>query len=253
MVGGEVLEDGIQVFKQLCVRLHRLKLTNVGLDWQESLLVSCMSGEVPDDTSSYQWPDIESLSLDYSRATDEDLAAILALESAQHFNTVQVLNLDVEGVEGAAVCFEFKPRQQPPLLNSVSFPSSSSSSSIHDRSVANPTEADLELQLTLQQQRVFQRLSEFKQLEKLDVHNYRYRLQYSLDFRLSRGLGHLATLRRLKYLGFLVTNQRAGIEEAHWMLKNWKLLGTVRGITNTDVAIHEEVVTLLKSGGINTT
>ncbi|KAG0003394.1 hypothetical protein BGZ80_005800 [Entomortierella chlamydospora] len=98
-----------------------------------------------------------------------------------------------------------------------------------------------------QQQLIFERISELRNLERLDISNRKIPdrdLRYTLDFRLGRGLGVLKTLKALREFHFEYTKQWMETEEVEWMLENWPQLEVVMGPLNVDNDIDARLKSL---------
>ncbi|KAF9915539.1 hypothetical protein BX616_005936 [Lobosporangium transversale] len=96
-----------------------------------------------------------------------------------------------------------------------------------------------------QQERVYQQLGALHQLETLEVTRFLVNMPPSfktrkLDHRLSAGLSHLASLRRLKKFLF-IAGQELGVAEIEWMTKSWRRLEAIsrylhpNDLTNTSL------------------
>ncbi|KAG0267722.1 hypothetical protein BG011_000034 [Mortierella polycephala] len=84
---------------------------------------------------------------------------------------------------------------------------------------------------------VFERLSHLTSLESLSI-GYKWGpASYGLcplDLKLSKGLGQLWTLKRIKCLEFVHAVQDMDEGDVAWMIENWKSLGRVHGVLNSD-------------------
>ncbi|KAF9191656.1 hypothetical protein BGZ51_006875 [Haplosporangium sp. Z 767] len=84
---------------------------------------------------------------------------------------------------------------------------------------------------------VFERLSHLTSLESLSI-GYKWGpASYGLcplDLKLSKGLGQLWTLKRIKCIEFVHAVQDMGEEDVVWMTEHWKALSRVNGMLNRD-------------------
>jgi hypothetical protein len=91
------------------------------------------------------------------------------------------------------------------------------------------------------QQDIFERLSTFTRLERLEMYNLEHESQeaHRLEFRLANGLGQLASLKQMTEIGFgdLGTGAyipQLGRKEVLWMLAHWKKLRCILGTLNRE-------------------
>ncbi|KAI8345533.1 hypothetical protein B0O80DRAFT_281120 [Mortierella sp. GBAus27b] len=82
------------------------------------------------------------------------------------------------------------------------------------------------------QRHVLRRLSGLVNLEILDLIGSGNPNVRTLDLRLEKGLGQLATLQSLKRLGLDNYEQRMSVADVKWMVDNWRNLETVAGTLN---------------------
>ncbi|KAF9347248.1 hypothetical protein BGX34_003287, partial [Mortierella sp. NVP85] len=102
---------------------------------------------------------------------------------------------------------------------------------------------------------VFERLSTLVRLIALDMGSPEYECNDNvLEFRLSCGLGQLASLKELRAVGFHFESgtekQRLGVEEIEWMIDNWKKLKGIYGHLNKDSAVEARLKCLVENRGI---
>lgn len=110
---------------------------------------------------------------------------------------------------------------------------------------------------------VFERLSTLTQLEVLIMEypcggdDYQSLLtdicRDALLFRLDCGMGHLASLQQLTKLHFLDNPSyipHLDVDEAVWMVDNWKKLKTIRGRLNEDDVVNARIKRILEPHGI---
>ncbi|KAI8598378.1 hypothetical protein EDD21DRAFT_382664 [Dissophora ornata] len=115
--------------------------------------------------------------------------------------------------------------------------------------------SDVEQKQQEEQDYIFERLSELQNLESLIVSppnrwTPMCRNQPTLDFRLEKGLGRLATLTQLTHFDFLITEQSMTTAEAEWMIDHWVSLEQATGVFNQDEEENSIVSVLLYEAGI---
>ncbi|KAF8976308.1 hypothetical protein BGZ46_008368 [Entomortierella lignicola] len=104
-----------------------------------------------------------------------------------------------------------------------------------------------------QQQLIFKKISELRNLERLDITNFEIPgtgPESTLDLRLEMGLGQLETLRNMRELVFNYTKQFINVEEVKWMLNRWPKLSSVQGVFNLDTDVDRDLKTMLHFRGI---
>ncbi|KAF9114377.1 hypothetical protein BGX27_011010 [Mortierella sp. AM989] len=111
------------------------------------------------------------------------------------------------------------------------------------------------LEYVEQQRQVHQRLSKLERLEVLEVSRdlpYREGIVKvrKLDHRLSTGLGHLSSLKRLRKFQFK-PGQTLTMEEIEWMASTWEFLTTVSRNMNLDQKVNDELVKRLAKHNIS--
>jgi len=108
-------------------------------------------------------------------------------------------------------------------------------------------------------QLVYEHLSTLTRLERLTITYPGSRTidaNEGLAFRLDCGLGRLASLQQLMDLCFSISDnphfRQLGMEEAVWMVENWKNLETIIGLfnRNTDEEVKAQLVSVFESHGI---
>ncbi|KAF8931731.1 hypothetical protein BGZ58_007452, partial [Dissophora ornata] len=137
--------------------------------------------------------------------------------------------------------FEFAPSF---LSSSDNYQTGADANSDHEETEVEKLRQNIEQR----QHQIFQKLSMFTSLSilKTDISGAG-RLQCGLDFRLSKGLEQLSTLKRLSVLDFGYTKQCVGTEEVNWIFQHWRNLHTIRGKLNMDADVDSEVSGLLSS------
>jgi hypothetical protein len=82
------------------------------------------------------------------------------------------------------------------------------------------------------QQRVYDRLARFTNLETLWLGGYRdYPETYCLEMSLESGLDRISGLKRLKLLGVYFMRTRIGEAEVKWMVEQWPKLSVIYGLS----------------------
>jgi len=78
-----------------------------------------------------------------------------------------------------------------------------------------------------------------------------------LEFRLDKGMGHLATLQQLSWICFekepfqdVLYMPQIGIEEVEWMVDNWRNLRKISGVLNSNRELEDQLRDVIKSHGI---
>jgi hypothetical protein len=106
---------------------------------------------------------------------------------------------------------------------------------------------------------LFERLSTLTRLESLSTSFFHagFGSTFGLRLRLDDGLGLLTNLQQLRSLNFGFSSTKAcspqiEMEDATWMVKNWKRLNKVYGRLNSDEAVEAQLKEILKSHGIAT-
>ncbi|KAF9363056.1 hypothetical protein BGX34_005003 [Mortierella sp. NVP85] len=79
-----------------------------------------------------------------------------------------------------------------------------------------------------------------------------------LEFRLDKGMGHLATLQQLSWICFekmpfedVLYMPQIGMEEVEWMVDNWKNLRKITGFLNSNRELEDQLRDVISSHGIS--
>ncbi|KAF9355449.1 hypothetical protein BGX34_010481 [Mortierella sp. NVP85] len=107
---------------------------------------------------------------------------------------------------------------------------------------------------------IFKRLSTLVRLKHLKLNSFLRSVitDSVLEFRLECGMGQLSTLQQLASLAFGVHSRnmryfpQLGMDEATWIMDNWKNLKLIKGRLNKDQEIDIQLKSAFKSHGINT-
>lgn len=107
---------------------------------------------------------------------------------------------------------------------------------------------------------IFERLSTLVRLEHLTMNSFlRSNIADGvLEFRLEYGLRQLASLQQLTWLVFGIRSRNApyfpqlGMDEAAWIVDNWKNLKQMKGRLHSDKAVDIQLRSIFKSHGIDT-
>ncbi|KAF8985235.1 hypothetical protein BGZ46_005396 [Entomortierella lignicola] len=96
---------------------------------------------------------------------------------------------------------------------------------------------------------IFKRLSTLTRLQYINV-GYDQKTISGLDFRLSHGMGQLATLKRLYILRLHNLVQQMGEDEVKWILEHWKMLAALQIQMHDNSELDVKLRRQLVAGGI---
>ncbi|KAI8348085.1 hypothetical protein B0O80DRAFT_502217 [Mortierella sp. GBAus27b] len=99
------------------------------------------------------------------------------------------------------------------------------------------------------QQRVFERIAQLSNLERLSlVNDYSGSNASLLQLQLGKGLEQLSTLKKLRSLALLDFTLSLSVDDVKWMIDNWKSLESVQGIL--DPLNNNALASMLQAAGI---
>ncbi|KAF9105961.1 hypothetical protein BGX27_009392 [Mortierella sp. AM989] len=232
--------------------------------------------------ASGTWPQLLHLSVSRCYASDEDLALIisnmsqvqtlgvpfadfgpLALKALRpHFRYLRDLNISYLPTSGSTIIeiltscphlrsFSADILAAQDVLNSGPWVCKESLKSLELFFEISPLCSEDEQQQ--QQLLILERLSELKNLERLDLTNklsLETDLPKTLDLRLEKGLGRLATLKHIREFTFYNTPQYMSYREIYWMVEYWEDLQKIGGNLCEDEAVAVKLQLLLFNNGI---